>query len=122
MSAGCHECGLDRNGGGPRRRFRDELIECGDENFGRYRARKESLSSELQRKSLILGIVVTTRVEDERNALQPFVLLPLTAKREAIHAGQHDVGNDRIGRFASCGIQGRQSVRGLLNLMASARQ
>ena len=79
-------------------------------DFGRHGARQEALGAQLEREALVLRIVVAARVEQEGNGLQALVLLPLAAQRKAVHARQHDVGNDRMGRLAPRGVQRSQPV------------
>src|SRR5690606_39422360 len=80
------------------------------------------LGTELERKAFVLRIVVTSGVEDEWDALQLFVLLPLAAERKAVHARQHDVGDDCIGRRAPGGIERGRTRARLLHLMATTGQ
>jgi hypothetical protein len=65
---------------------------------------------------------VTARIENERNVLQPVVLFPLPAQREAVHAWQDDVRDDGLRRLATRGIQCRQAVRRLDHPMTVTRK
>src|SRR5690606_14891968 len=72
--------------------------------------------------ALVLWVIVATGIEDERNALELLVLLPLATEREPVHARQHDVGDDRIGRLTARNVERSQAVRCLLDLMTAASQ
>ena len=80
------------------------------------------MRAELERETLVLGIVVTARVEDEGYGLKLLVLLPFAAEREAVHARQDDIGDDGVRRFAPGSIERFQTVARFDDAMAVRRQ
>ena len=86
------------------------------------RSSKKSFCAQFERESLVLRIVVSTRIEDERNSLEAIVGLPLAAKRKAIHAWQDDIADDEMRRIAACDIERRQSVGRPDDLMAATAE
>ena len=102
--------------------LREQLFERREQRLRRHGARDESLGAELERKALVLRIVVAARVEHERDRLQALVLLPFAAQRKAVHARQHDVGNDRMRRLAPRGIEGGEAVARADDAMTLARK
>ncbi len=100
----------------------DQFIDRLHQRIGLFAAGEEAFGPQFERETFVLRIVVTARVEQERNALQPLVLLPLATQGETVHARQHDVGHHGLRRLAAGSFQRFQSVGCTHDAMTARRQ
>ncbi len=82
-----------------------------DLRFGRLD--QESVGAEVAGKPFVLGLCVSGGVDQERNAGQLSIGLPLPQQGVAVHRRHEQVADHDVGRLAASAVEGHCTVLGL---------